>query len=415
MKNLRTVRGVNDLFSDTLYKHNYIKEIGSRVCNKFCYEEIETPIFEYADLFIKPLGETSDIVTKENYIFKDRSENTLMLRPEGTASVVRALINAGLTQSLPQRFYYYGPMFRYERPQKGRLRQFHQLGVELLGVNNFLGDVEVIKLANYFLNKLKIINKTILYINSLGDNESRFEYREKLVNYLEKFKNDLSEDSKVRLHKNPLRILDSKDISDKKIIENAPKFKNYLNLNSKKYFENVCMALENLNIKFSLDQKLVRGLDYYGHTTFEFKTDSLGSQDTILAGGRYDGLSKMISNYEISGVGWAAGIERISMMIDKKYFHSPDVIIATNSDDLNLEALKFYEALLKDNIKTEMIYSGSLNKKLKRANKVSAKYAIIIGKNELLKQSVILKDLKTGSQETLNFNLVIKKLKSMKI
>ncbi len=414
MKNLRTVRGVNDLFPEIIDKHNFIKETGSKICKNFCYQEIDIPIFEFADLFIKPLGETSDIVTKENYIFNDRSNNTLMLRPEGTAGIVRAIINAGLTQSLPQRLYYYGPMFRYERPQKGRLRQFHQFGVELLGIESFLGDIEVIKLAYSFLKKLKLLKKTVLYINSLGDSESRLKYRNEIVSYFGKYKNDLSQESKIRLQKNPLRILDSKDVNDMNIIDGAPEFINFLNLNSKEYFENVCKSLETLQIPFCIDQKLVRGLDYYSHTTFEFKTGSLGAQDTILAGGRYDGLSKMISNYNIPGVGWAAGIERISLMMQRKYSFNPDVVLIAQSDTINLKILKLHDQLLKNNIKTEMLYSGSLNKKLKRANKVSAKFAIIVGENELKNKLVMFKNLQNGEQELIKFDHLIKKLKNIK-
>ncbi len=224
MENLRTVRGVNDLLPQSMSKHNIIKETGKSICNYFCYQEIDTPIFEFADLFAKPLGETSDIVTKENYVFNDRSNNTLMLRPEGTTSIVRSIINAGLTQNFPQRLFYSGPMFRYERPQKGRLRQFNQFGVELIGVDSFFGDVEVINLAFNFLKKLDLLNKNILYINSLGDKESRFNYKNALVSYLEKYKKDLSKDSIIRLKLNPLRILDSKNIHDKNILKDAPQF-----------------------------------------------------------------------------------------------------------------------------------------------------------------------------------------------
>ena len=414
MKNLRTVRGVNDLFPEIMDKHNYIKQVGSTICKNFCYQEIDIPIFEFADLFIKPLGETSDIVTKENYIFNDRSNNTLMLRPEGTAGIVRAIINAGLTQSLPQRFYYYGPMFRYERPQKGRLRQFHQFGVELLGIESFLGDVEVIKLAYSFLKKLNLLEKTVLYVNSLGDSESRLKFRNEIVSYFGKYKNDLSEESKIRLEKNPLRILDSKDANDKDIIEGAPKFINFLNFDSKDYFEKVCRSLETLRIPFCVDQKLVRGLDYYSHTTFEFKTGYLGTQDTILAGGRYDGLSKMISNFNIPGVGWAAGIERISLLVQKKYFFEPDVILIAQSDEINLKILKLHDLLLENDFKTEMLYSGSLNKKLKRANKVCAKFAIIVGENELNNEVVMFKNLQNGEQELVKLDSLIKKLKNLK-
>ena len=415
MENLRTVRGVNDILPDVMHKHNYINQIGASVCNQSCYEQVDTPIFEFADLFIKPLGETSDIVTKENYIFKDKSNNTLMLRPEGTTSVVRAAINAGLTQNLPKRFFYYGPMFRYERPQKGRLRQFNQFGVELLGIDNVFGDVEVINLGYNFLKKLKLLNKIDLVINTLGDQESRLKYREKLVIYFNKYKNDLSEESKVRLKKNPLRILDSKSNKDREIINTAPDYSKFLNKESTKYFEDVCKALNDLDIPFSSNSKLVRGLDYYSHTTFEFKTNLIGAQDTILAGGRYDGLSKMISNFSLPGVGWAAGIERIALMIEKKYTFNPLVVLIPQMDIHTFKVLEFYKKLLDVGIRTEMIYSGSLNKKLKRANKISATFAVIVGENEIKKNVVQLKNFQNGEQVEMKFEELITMFKSMDV
>ena len=415
MENLRTVRGVNDILPDVMHKHNYINQIGASVCNQSCYEQVDTPIFEFADLFIKPLGETSDIVTKENYIFKDKSNNTLMLRPEGTTSVVRAAINAGLTQNLPKRFFYYGPMFRYERPQKGRLRQFNQFGIELLGIDNVFGDVEVINLGYNFLKKLKLLNKIDLVINTLGDQESRLKYREKLVIYFNKYKNDLSEESKVRLKKNPLRILDSKSNKDREIINTAPDYSKFLNKESTKYFEDVCKALNDLDIPFSSNSKLVRGLDYYSHTTFEFKTNLIGAQDTILAGGRYDGLSKMISNLSLPGVGWAAGIERIALMIEKKYTFNPLVVLIPQMDTHNFKVLEFYKKLLDVGIRTEMIYSGSLNKKLKRANKISATFAVIVGENEIKKNVVQLKNFQNGEQVEMKFEELITMFKSMDV
>ena len=415
MENPRTVRGVHDILPDVMHKYNYINQIGAFVCNQSCYEQIDTPIFEFADLFIKPLGETSDIVTKENYIFKDKSNNTLMLRPEGTTSVVRAIINAGLTQNMPKRYFYFGPMFRYERPQKGRLRQFNQFGIELLGVDNAFGDIEVINLGYNFLKKLKLLNKVDLVINTLGDQESRSKYRDELVLYFNKYKSDLSEESRIRLKKNPLRILDSKINRDKEIIKNAPDYSKFLNKFSIKYFEDVCIALESLNIPFMRDPYLVRGLDYYSHTTFEFKTKLIGAQDTILAGGRYDGLSKMISNISLPGVGWAAGVERIALMIDKKYSFNPLVVLIPHAEKHNFIILELYKKLIDEGIRTEMIYSGSLNKKLKRANKILAKFAVIIGENEIRNNVVQLKNLQNGEQLEMKFEELLTKFKSMDV
>ena len=411
MEKFRTVRGVKDFLPEEMNKINYILKKAINTCKAGCYEEITTPIFEFSELFEKPLGETSDIVTKENYIFNDRSNNSLMLRPEGTTSVVRALINAGLTQSLPKRFYYYGPMFRYERPQKGRMRQFHQFGVELLGVDSFLGDIEIIFLAHCFLNKLGLENQVLLKVNSLGDNESRNSYKMALKSYLNKFKNDLSKDSLVRLEKNPLRILDSKDKKDIKILVNAPKYKKFLNKSSLSIFDSVCTSLQNLNVSFEIDQSLVRGLDYYSHTTFEFTSQQIGAQNTILAGGRYDDLSILISKNKFPGVGWAAGIERLALLIDSQNSMSPLVCLISQSDLFDQLILKIYKRLINENIRSEIIYNGSLVKKLKRADKVNSSFAIIIGEDEIEKSVVQLKNLKTGEKKLVDIDTVIRLLK----
>ena len=325
MEYFQTVRGVKDLLPEELGKMRFIEQQAALICKNACYEEISIPIFEFAKLFEKPLGETSDIVTKENYVFQDRSNNTLMLRPEGTTGVVRAAINESLVQDFPKRFFYYGPMFRYERPQKGRLRQFHQFGVELLGVKVYFADIEVIYLAECFLKKINILSQTSLKINSLGDNESREDYKRELRLFLEKYSNDLSTESQIRLQNNPLRILDSKNKKDIEILSSAPKFQSYLNKYSLEFFNSVCEGLDRLKVSFEIDQSLVRGLDYYSHTAFEFKTNLVGSQDAVLAGGRYDDLSKLISKQNFPGVGWAAGIERLSIMLEYNYNFIPMV------------------------------------------------------------------------------------------
>ena len=312
MEKLRTVRGVHDLLPDALHKHKKVIKAGLNVSSKYCYSEIEIPIFEFSEVFKKPLGNSSDIVTKENYIFKDRSDDELMLRPEGTSGVVRAFLNAGLVQDIPQRFSYFGPMFRYERPQKGRLRQFKQFGVECIGISNSMADIEVISLGYEFLKKLNVTDKITLKINSLGDTDSRLTYRKVLINYLNDYKFKLSKDSIKRLSENPLRILDSKNEIDQKILINAPNVLDYLNEESKERFQNVCEGLNVLKIKYEIDKNLVRGLDYYCHTAFEFITDQLGAQGTVLAGGRYDGLLKSLgSKKKISAVGAAINLNNL--------------------------------------------------------------------------------------------------------
>ncbi len=267
---------MHDLLPNELHKHDLVIETGLEISNKYNYSQIEIPIFEFAEVFTKPLGKSSDIVTKENYVFKDRSEDVLMLRPEGTSGVVRAFLNSGLIQDIPQRFSYCGPMFRYERPQKGRLRQFKQIGVECLGLSSSMADIEVLLLGYDFLDKLNILDKIELKINTLGDFDSRKKYREVLVEYFSDYQSELSKDSIKRLSINPLRILDSKNEADQKIIKNAPNILDHLNIESMTRFEKICKGLDQLNIKYIIDKNLVRGLDYYYHTTFEFTTNYFG-------------------------------------------------------------------------------------------------------------------------------------------
>ena len=412
MQKLRTVRGVHDLLPYELHKHNIVVNAGLEISDKYNYSQIETPIFEFSEVFTKPLGKSSDIVTKENYIFKDRSEDELMLRPEGTSGVVRAFLNAGLIQDLPQRFSYYGPMFRYERPQKGRLRQFKQLGVECLGLSTPMADIEIISLGHDFLDKLNILDKITLKINSLGDFESRKNYRDSLVNYLRDYQSKLSKDSLRRLSINPLRILDSKNEGDQKIIQNAPNILEYLNIDSKTRFEAVCKGLDHLNIKYKIEKNLVRGLDYYCHTAFEFTTNELGTQGTVLAGGRYDGLSKMLGGPDVPGVGWAAGIERLALMVQSEFVNAIDVVLVGQCENINYLLLPIMKKLTQEGIKSEIIYTGNFSKKFKRANKIKASYAIILGKEEIDKKNFKFKDLTSGFEELLNLDQIIIKLKN---
>jgi histidyl-tRNA synthetase len=413
MEKLRTVRGVHDLLPDILHKQNLVINEGLKISEKYCYQQIETPIFEFAEVFTKPLGKTSDIVTKENYIFKDRSEDELMLRPEGTSGVVRAFLNAGLTQDIPKRYSYYGPMFRYERPQKGRLRQFKQFGIECIGINNSMADVEVISLGHAFLEKLNILDKINLKINTLGDSETRLRYRKALVDYLNDYKSELSNESIKRLSENPLRILDSKNDTDKKILINAPNIIDYLNEASKERFEKVCIGLSALKIKYQIDKNLVRGLDYYCHTAFEFITSDLGSQGTVLAGGRYDGLAKMLGGVDTPGVGWAAGVDRLSLMINEEFVNKPDLVLMAVSENLEPLLMPIMKKLVDKGLKVEILITGNMSKKFKRANKVDASYAIILGEEELSKNIIKLKNLIIGSERYVSLDEAIKVIKNL--
>jgi histidyl-tRNA synthetase len=304
-------------------------------------------------------------------------------------------------------------MFRYERPQKGRLRQFKQFGIECIGINNSMADVEVISLGHAFLDRLNILDKINLKINTLGDSETRLRYRKALVDYLNDYKSELSNESIKRLSENPLRILDSKNDTDKKIIINAPNIIDYLNEASKERFEKVCIGLSALKIKYQIDKNLVRGLDYYCHTAFEFITSDLGSQGTVLAGGRYDGLAKMLGGVDTPGVGWAAGVDRLSLMINEEFVNKPDLVLMAVSENLEPLLMPIMKKLVDKGLKVEILITGNMSKKFKRANKVDASYAIILGEEELSKNIIKLKNLIIGSERYVSLDEAIKVIKNL--
>src|SRR5487761_379123 len=315
MNSLQPVRGTQDLLPPEQRRHRFVVETARALAERWGYHEIATPIFEFTEVFARPIGETSDIVSKEMYSFTDRGGDQVTLRPEYTAGIVRAMISNGLAQSLPLKLFASGPMFRYERPQKGRFRQFHQIDVELIGVKEPQGDVEVIALGADILSALGVLSRAELHLNTLGDAESRKAYRDALVEYFMQHEHKLSEDSRKRLERNPLRILDSKDEADIALSAAAPHFAEYLTPASREFFAQVRNGLDALGIRYQLDPRLVRGLDYYTHTAFEFVTTEVGSQGAVLAGGRCDGLMSVMGGPETAGVGWAAGIERLGLMI----------------------------------------------------------------------------------------------------
>lgn len=400
---LQPARGTQDLLPDTARAFRRIDEIALGEAELYGYEPFQTPIFEFSEVFHRTLGEASDMVSKETYDFADRGGDSLTLRPEGTAGIARAFISNGLAQNLPLKLYYSGPMFRYERPQKGRYRQFHQIGVECLGLETPQADIECIALGYDILKKLGLSEKSELQINSLGDPESRKIHRDKLVSYLQNYKNDLSADSKIRLEKNPLRILDSKDAGDQKILLGAPALKDCLNEQSKNFFNQVLEGLKALSIPFTVSDKLVRGIDYYTHTVFEFVTTELGAQGTIMAGGRYDGLIEQMGGPKTAGVGWASGIERLSLMVDAQFSKkSTRVLAVLAAEDVAVsQCLKISHELRQKGFQVEMPSSGNMGKKMKRANKVAASHAIIIGSSELQQNTVTIKNLQSGDQKTI--------------
>ena len=397
-RTLQPVRGTQDLLPAAMRRHRAVVETARLQALRFGYEEIATPIFEFTEVFKRPIGETTDIVMKEMYSFADKGGEEVTLRPENTAGVVRAVIANGLTQSLPLRFFYQGPMFRYERPQKGRFRQFHQIGVELIGIKEPQGDVEVIALGAEILRSLGVLDRVELQINTLGDAASRQTYRDALVKYFTQHASKLSEDSRARLERNPLRILDSKDEGDRRVIEHAPEFFKYLNEESIKFFASVGIGLQDLGIKYKENFRLVRGLDYYTHTAFEFVTTELGSQGAVLAGGRYDGLMGVMGGPETPGVGWAAGIERLALMIAEPAGRPRPVALIPIGEAGEKRALVLAQELRRAGFAVDLGYSGNLKKHMQRANKANACAAVILGEDELKRGVAAVRDLDAGTQ-----------------
>jgi histidyl-tRNA synthetase len=397
VSHLQPVRGTHDLLPDEARRHRWVEETAFACARRYGFGEIMTPIFEFTEVFARTLGETSDVVTKEMYTFADRSGESITLRPEGTAGVARAFISGGLAQSLPLKLFYRGPMFRHERPQKGRLRQFHQVGVELLGVESPLADVEVIALAWRVLSELGLASKVRLEINTLGDAESREAYRNTLVAYLSDFRSSLSEDSRNRLDRNPLRVLDSKDEGDRRIVENAPLMTDSLSPAAREFFSQVTEGLGRINIPFLINPRLVRGLDYYCHTAFEFTTTELGSQGTVLAGGRYDELIATMGGNRTPGIGWAAGVERLSMLVGELADATRPVSVIPMGD--SMAAMAVAERLRRIGWAVEMGFSGNMKKRMARAAKVNARYAVILGEEEMARGAVTIRNLDDSTQD----------------
>jgi histidyl-tRNA synthetase len=401
MSQLRPARGTHDLLGEEIRRHRHVAETGREIARRYGYGEIATPVFEFTEVFQRTLGETSDIVTKEMYTFEDRGGDRITLRPENTAGVVRAVITGALTQDLPQKFFYFGPMFRYERPQKGRLRQFHQIGVELIGAPEPMADVEVIALGAHILEVLGVLPQTVLELNTLGDRESRQAYREVLVRYLEGHKEKLSHDSLNRLERNPMRILDSKDEGDRAVVAQAPLLHEHLNQASRDFFARVQDGLANLGVIFELSPRLVRGLDYYTHTAFEFTTTALGAQGAVLAGGRYDGLMREMGGPDVPGVGWAAGVERLAMLASETPPAPRPVAIVPIGAEAEAAAFTLAQELRRAGIAVDLAFRGKPGQRMKRADRIGARFAISLGGDELARGVVRLRDLDSGVEEEL--------------
>jgi len=398
MASLQPVRGTHDILADDFKKHLHVIECARRVAKFYGFAEMATPIFERTEVFARTLGDSSDIVTKEMYTFDDRSGESLTLRPEYTAGIARAFMSGGLQQNLPLKVFCQGPMFRYERPQKGRLRQFHQIDIELLGIADPQADIEVIALGAQILNELGLSDRIQLELNTLGDTESRQVYRTLLVEYFSDHLDKLSADSRIRLEKNPLRILDSKDEVDRVIVAGAPLLSASLNQASQDFFAALTSGLESLDIAYTLNPRLVRGMDYYCHSAFEFTTTTLGAQGAVMAGGRYDGLVKTMGGPQTPGMGWAAGIERLVMMIDDLPESSGPIVVIPIGDAAATAALQLTQQLRGAGFTIDLGYSGNMKKRLNRANKAGAQAVLILGEDELVKNNVTVRDMKTGEQ-----------------
>jgi len=401
---IKPVRGTHDLFGKEIRKFNFIITEVKEIARKFGFDEMITPIFENSELFKKPLGEQSDVVLKEMYTFKDRNEDELTLRPEYTTPMIRAAISNGLLNNLPAKFFGTGQMFRRERPQKGRYRQFNQINFENFGTDDSFADIEMINLANQLLKKILPNNQITLHINTLGSRENVENYKKILSKYFKDHQNSLSIESRSKIETNPLRILDSKIIQDKETVLQSPKLIEFLSQSDLKSYLEIKDCLKDLNISIFEDLNLVRGLDYYCHTVFEFKTDAIGSQDTLIGGGRYNGLIKTLGGKDIPGIGWAGGIERIMLLMNDVNVITEDIHMCIKDPSLKKHALKIYDYLTKNNFSVYWNYKYNLKKSLSLASEKKVKYVIIVGKEEEKNNNYILKNLSNGEQKAINLN-----------
>jgi len=397
---LQPARGTRDLIGDDMRRHQHVIETARAVAATYGLDEWATPIFEDTRVFARTLGDTSDVVMKEMYTFDDRGGESLTLRPEMTAGVCRALVTNGLTQSLPQKVFYAGPMFRYERPQKGRYRQFHQIGAELIGPSEPLADAEVIACGWDILRALGIADDVVLELNTLGDRESRDAYRDALVAYFTAHKASLSADSLARLERNPMRILDSKDDGDRRLVADAPTIGPFLTEAAASFYQKVQSYLAAFGVPYRENPRIVRGLDYYSHTAFEFVTSRLGAQGTVMAGGRYDGLVAEMGGPATAAVGWASGVERLAMLLTRDIAPPRGVAVVPLGDVAETAALAVLQSLRRAGIRAEMAYRGNLKRRMERANRAGARIAIILGESEIASGLAQVKDLDSGTQES---------------
>ena len=394
----RPIRGTQDIFGEEQRRFARVLEAFDHVRRLYAFQRVDLPVFEDTQVFARSIGETTDVVSKEMYTFEDRGGDSLTLRPEFTAGVCRAYLTEGWQQYAPLKLVTSGPVFRYERPQKGRYRQFHQIDAEVIGAAEPAADVELLTFADQLLHELGIADGVTLQLNTLGDAETRDAWRAALVAHFEKHRGELSEDSLVRLDKNPMRILDSKDPRDRPIADAAPDIDAHLTSDAGAFFEKVTKGLDAAGVKWTRNGRLVRGLDYYRHTAFEFVTDRLGAQGTVLAGGRYDGLIESLGGPATPGVGWAAGVERLAMLLESAESDTIDAVIIPFGEAAEYHATGMLATLRRAGVSTEMAFRGNMKRRLQKADASGARYVLIIGDDELASGTVTVKSLRTGDQ-----------------
>lgn len=392
------IRGTQDMLGEAERRFACVVETFDRVRKLYAFQRVEVPVFEATAVFARSLGETTDVVSKEMYSFEDRGGDSLTLRPEFTAGIARAYLTEGWQQYAPLKLATHGPLFRYERPQKGRFRQFHQIDAEVIGSAEPAADVELLAFADQLLRELGVAEGVTLQLNTLGDAETRAAWRTALVAHFEAHRDALSEDSVERLAKNPMRILDSKDARDRPVADAAPPIDDYLSAEAGKFFEAVTSGLDAAGVQWTRNSGLVRGLDYYRHTAFEFVTDRLGAQGTVLGGGRYDGLVEALGGPHTPAVGWAAGIERLAMLIDEPVAEAIDVAVVPLGEAAEAAAAGILADLRRAGLVCDMAYKGNMKKRMARANAAGARFAVIVGDDELAKGVAAVKNLGTGNQ-----------------
>ena len=397
-KGPQRIRGTQDIWGEEADRFATVVGAFDRLRRLYAFQRVELPVFEATEVFARSIGETTDIVSKEMYTFPDRGGDSLTLRPEFTAGICRAYLSEGWQQHAPVKLATDGPVFRYERPQKGRYRQFHQLDAEIIGSDSPLADVELLVLADQLLKELGIAEGVTLQLNTLGDADTREGWRKALVEHFAARRSDLSEEALVRLDRNPLRLLDTKIPGDRAIADEAPAIDKFLTPEAKDFFARVTSGLDSAGVAWTRNSRLVRGLDYYRHTAFEFVTDRLGAQGAVIAGGRYDGLIESLGGPHTPAVGWAAGIERLAMMIDAPAGDSPDAVLIPLGDRAERAAIAILARLRRAGLACEMAFKGNMKKRMARADASGARVAIILGEDELARGEASLKSLGSGEQ-----------------